>query len=144
MDLDPGTAELVEHDGPVTAEHFELHPVQYRSRYGGGAVTRGPGRSDPRLPLTRPHATQWADLSIDDYARRTAETKAGWQAMNGNQSGDPAKLAKALIEVIELGEPPLRFVAGNDAIPAVADKGRQITAQADASRELGFGLDIDD
>lgn len=36
MDLDSGTAELIEHDGPVTAEHFELHPVQFRGRYSGG------------------------------------------------------------------------------------------------------------
>ncbi|WP_019608934.1 SDR family NAD(P)-dependent oxidoreductase [Nocardiopsis sp. CNS-639] len=95
-----------------------------------------------RTELLEEASTQWADLSIEDYAQRTAETKAGWQSMNGQQAGDPVKLAKALIAVAELAEPPLRFVAGNDAIPAVADKGRQITAQAEASRELGFGLDI--
>lgn len=35
MDLDLGTATLAAHDGPVTAEHFELQPVQYRGRFKG-------------------------------------------------------------------------------------------------------------
>jgi len=96
-----------------------------------------------RTELLEEASTTWADLSIDDYAERTAETTAGWRAMNGQQGGDPAKLAAALIAVAELAEPPLRFVAGSDAIPAVADKGREITAQAEASRELGFSLDLD-
>jgi len=97
-----------------------------------------------RTELLQEASTQWADLSIEDYAERTSQTKAGWQSMNGNQAGDPVKLAKALIAVAELEEPPLRFVAGNDAIPQVADKGRLITEQAEASRALGYGLDIDD
>lgn len=96
-----------------------------------------------RTELLEEASTTWADLSVDDYAERTAETTAGWRAMNGQQGGDPAKLAAALIAVAELAEPPLRFVAGSDAIPAVADKGREITAQAEASRELGFSLDLD-
>jgi NAD(P)-dependent dehydrogenase (short-subunit alcohol dehydrogenase family) len=96
-----------------------------------------------RTELLEEASTAWADLSVDDYAERTAQTKAVWQSMNGQQSGDPVKLAKALVAVAELADPPLRFVAGSDAIPAVADKGRQIAAQAEASRELGFDLDID-
>ncbi len=95
-----------------------------------------------RTELLEEASTSWADLSIDDYAERTKQTKAGWRSMNGQQSGDPVKLARALISVAELDEPPLRFVAGSDAIPAVADKGRLITAQAEASRELGLDLDI--
>ncbi|GAB3576185.1 oxidoreductase [Leifsonia lichenia] len=96
-----------------------------------------------RTELLEEASTTWADLSVADYAERTAETTAGWQAMNGQQGGDPAKLAAALIALAELEEPPLRFVAGSDAIPAVADKGRELTAQAEASRELGFALDLD-
>jgi hypothetical protein len=36
----------------------------------------------------------------------------GWKSMNGQQSGDPAKLASALLKVAEQDEPPARFVAG--------------------------------
>ncbi len=95
-----------------------------------------------RTELLEDASTSWADLSVDDYATRTADTKAAWQAMNGQQSGDPVKLAQALVRLVELTDPPLRFVAGSDAIPAVADKGRQLIEQAEASRPLGFALDL--
>ncbi len=50
-----------------------------------------------RTDLLTPESTTWAELSIDDYAEQSAETKAAWQSMNGQQGGDPAKLAAALI-----------------------------------------------
>ncbi|MGW4495730.1 hypothetical protein [Streptomyces sp. NPDC004376] len=60
--------------------------------------------------------------------------------MNGLQPGDPAKLADALLKVVDLAEPPLRFVAGSDAIEAIAAKAGELLAQAEASRELGMDL----
>ncbi len=36
--------------------------------------------------------------------------------MNGKQGGDPAKLATALVQLASQDEPPLRWVAGADAI----------------------------
>ena len=47
-------------------------------------------------------STIWPELSIDDYAERTASTIAAWQGMNGQQGGDPAKLAAALVTITEL------------------------------------------
>jgi NAD(P)-dependent dehydrogenase (short-subunit alcohol dehydrogenase family) len=93
-----------------------------------------------RTELLVDASTTWAELSIDDYAERSAATKAAWQGMNGRQAGDPAKLAHALLAVAELPEPPLRFVAGSDAIPTAEAKARELLAQADASRELGADL----
>jgi hypothetical protein len=46
-----------------------------------------------RTELLQPESTTFAELSIDDYAERTAETIPTWHAMNGKQAGDPAKLA---------------------------------------------------
>lgn len=97
-----------------------------------------------RTELLVDASTSWAELSLDDYAERTAETKKMWQSMNGRQDGDPVKLADALIEVIGLARPPLRFVAGDDAIPTAEAKGKEITAQAAASRALGSGLSHDE
>ncbi|MFI1030530.1 SDR family oxidoreductase [Streptomyces sp. NPDC020951] len=93
-----------------------------------------------RTELLVDASTSWAELSIDDYAERTRTTKAMWQSMNGQQDGDPSKLADALLKVIDLDTPPLRFVAGDDAIPTAEAKGAEITAQATASRALGTGL----
>jgi NAD(P)-dependent dehydrogenase (short-subunit alcohol dehydrogenase family) len=85
-------------------------------------------------------STIWPELSIDDYALRTAPTIEGWKGMNGQQPGDPAKLARALLAIADQETPLPRFVAGADVIEAVEAKARELLAQADASRELGGNL----
>jgi NAD(P)-dependent dehydrogenase (short-subunit alcohol dehydrogenase family) len=97
-----------------------------------------------RTELLTPESTNYADSSIDDYAERTKQTVAAWNAMNGQQSGDPAKLADALVQLASQDEPPLRFVAGADAIATVEQKARALLAQADAYRELSSNLAHDD
>jgi NAD(P)-dependent dehydrogenase (short-subunit alcohol dehydrogenase family) len=97
-----------------------------------------------RTELLTPQSTQFAVPSIDDYADRTAATVAAWQGMDGQQAGDPAKLAAALVHLAGRDEPPLRFVAGADAVEAVEDKARLLLAQADAHRELSSSLAHDD
>ena len=93
-----------------------------------------------RTELLVDASTSWAELSIDDYAERTRTTKAMWQSMNGQQAGDPAKLADALLKLVDLDEPPLRFVAGDDAIPTAEAKAKELADQANASRVLGLNL----
>ena len=46
-----------------------------------------------RTDLLTPESTSYAESSIDDYAERTEQTVAAWNGMNGQQGGDPAKLA---------------------------------------------------
>jgi NAD(P)-dependent dehydrogenase (short-subunit alcohol dehydrogenase family) len=86
----------------------------------------------------------WPQLSIKDYAQRTTQTIDMWKSMNGKQGGDPAKLSRALVQLVALHEPPLRWIAGADAVAAVEQKARDLLAQADAHRELSSSLDHDD
>jgi NAD(P)-dependent dehydrogenase (short-subunit alcohol dehydrogenase family) len=97
-----------------------------------------------RTELLRPESTTYAELSVDDYAERSAQTAAAWQGMNGQQAGDPAKLARALITIADQDEPPLRWVAGADAVAAVERKANALLAQVDAYRELSTDLAHDD
>jgi NAD(P)-dependent dehydrogenase (short-subunit alcohol dehydrogenase family) len=97
-----------------------------------------------RTELLTPESTTYAEPSIEDYAERTEQTVAVWKSMNGQQGGDPAKLAKALVQLAGQDEPPLRFVAGADAIAAVEQKAKDMLAQADAYRELSSNLAHDD
>src|SRR4051812_40064189 len=97
-----------------------------------------------RTELLRPESTTFGELSIDDYAARTAETIPAWEAMNGQQAGDPAKLAEALVALAGSEEPPLRWVAGEDAVEQIEQKARLLLAQVDAHRELSTGLARDD
>jgi NAD(P)-dependent dehydrogenase (short-subunit alcohol dehydrogenase family) len=110
--------------------------------YGIRTMTVEPGFF--RTELLEPASTTFAELSIDDYADRTAETIPAWQAMNGKQAGDPAKLARALVRLADGDDPPLRWVAGEDAVERIETKARLLLAQLDAHRELSTGLAHDD
>src|SRR2546425_5714086 len=79
-----------------------------------------------RPELLTPESTVYAEPSIDDYAERTRQTIATWNSMNGQQGGDPAKLAAAIVRLAGQDETPLRFVAGADAI----DQGMLYTTHA--------------
>jgi NAD(P)-dependent dehydrogenase (short-subunit alcohol dehydrogenase family) len=93
-----------------------------------------------RTELLSPESTKYAEPSIDDYAERTRQTVANWNAMNGLQGGDPAKLADALVKLASQDEPPLRFAAGADAVGTFEQKAQTLLAQADAHRELSSSL----
>jgi len=95
-----------------------------------------------RTELLEPASTTWAELSIDDYAERNASIRPWWESMNGTQEGDPAKLAAALVQIVDQDDPPVRWVAGADAVAGVEQKARDLLAQVDAYRDLSTSLAI--
>ncbi len=97
-----------------------------------------------RTELLTPESTRYAESTIEDYAERTGRPSPRGKSMNGQQGGDPAKLADALIQLAELDEPPLRFAAGADAVGVFETRAKDLQAQADAHRELSSNLAHDD
>jgi NAD(P)-dependent dehydrogenase (short-subunit alcohol dehydrogenase family) len=97
-----------------------------------------------RTDLLEDSSTTWPQPSIEDYVQRTTSTVASWQQMNGQQGGDPAKLARALVTVASSAQPPLRWVAGADAVAAVEQKARDLLAQVEAYRAVSSSLSYDD
>jgi NAD(P)-dependent dehydrogenase (short-subunit alcohol dehydrogenase family) len=97
-----------------------------------------------RTDLLTPESTTFAPSSVDDYTERTARTVEAWNGMNGAQGGDPAKLAEALIGLVESDDPPQRWAAGADAVGAVEQKARILLAQVDAHRRVSSALDHED
>ena len=96
-----------------------------------------------RTELLTPESTTYAASSIEDYAERTEQTVTAWEAMNGQQGGDPAKLADALVHLAGQEEPPLRFAAGADAVAAFERRANILFAQANAYRDLSSSLALD-
>ncbi|WAM19084.1 SDR family oxidoreductase [Rhodococcus sp. JS3073] len=86
----------------------------------------------------------WPELSIADYDERTNATIVAWKSMNGAQGGDPAKLAAALVGLADSEQPPLRWVAGGDAVEAAEQKAHLLLEQVAAHRELSSSLAHDD
>ena len=96
-----------------------------------------------RTELLTEQSTQYAEPSIKDYDERRTTQLEFWKAQNGKQSGDPAKLARALIIIASQEPPPRRFIAGADAIAIAEQKVADLKAQIAANRDLSTSLDFD-
>jgi NAD(P)-dependent dehydrogenase (short-subunit alcohol dehydrogenase family) len=97
-----------------------------------------------RTELLTPGSTRYATASIEDYADRHAQQVQTYESVNGNQPGDPAKLARALITIADQPQPPDRFLAGSDAVALAEGKADDLRRQASALRELSTSLAFDD
>ena len=97
-----------------------------------------------RTDLLTQESTTYATPSIPDYADRHAERVQWFEDMHGQQPGDPAKLARALITIASQEEPPLRFLGGTDAIAIAEQKAKDLLQQADAYRDLSTSLARED
>ena len=93
-----------------------------------------------RTELLSTDSTTYAKPLIADYAERTRETVSAWKGMNGKQGGDAAKLARVLVQLAGMAEPPARFAAGADAVQTFETKANLLLAQANANRELSSSL----
>jgi NAD(P)-dependent dehydrogenase (short-subunit alcohol dehydrogenase family) len=123
-------------EGWMEALHAEVAP------FGITTTIVNPGFF--RTELLTEQSTTYAEPSIKDYDERRAQQLAFWKAQNGQQSGDPAKLAQALITIASQDPPPRRFIAGADAIAVVEQKVADLKAQINAERDLSTSLALDE
>src|SRR5882762_4708095 len=93
-----------------------------------------------RTELLTEQSTNYAEACIADYDERRGPLVEYWKAQNGRQSGDPAKLARALITIASQEPPPRRFIAGADAIATAEQKIADLKAQIEAHRDLSTSL----
>ena len=96
-----------------------------------------------RTELLTEQSTNYAEPSIKDYDDRRAPLMKYWKAQNGRQSGDPAKLARALLTIASQEPPPRRFIAGADAIGTAEQKVAALKEDIEFDRALSTSLDFD-
>lgn len=96
-----------------------------------------------RTELLTEQSTNYADKPIEDYNEQRAQQMQFWKGANGQQSGDPAKLGKALVKIANEERPPLRFFAGADAIRTAEQVVSTLHQQLNAYRDLSSSLDYD-
>ncbi|HEY2472561.1 MAG TPA: oxidoreductase [Terracidiphilus sp.] len=93
-----------------------------------------------RTELLAPEALQYAATEIDDYAETAGAVRRSAPEMHGKQAGDPRKLALALLRIVNSSDPPLRFLAGSDAVGVFEQKLEQARTDLDRWRELSISL----
>jgi len=96
-----------------------------------------------RTQLLSPESTNYASASVEDYGEKRTALIAGWSSQDGKQTGDPAKLAQALVMVANEQPPRRRFIAGADSIVSTEQKVAELQADIDLNRSRFFSLDID-
>jgi NAD(P)-dependent dehydrogenase (short-subunit alcohol dehydrogenase family) len=100
-----------------------LAPGQFRTDWAGRSMVR-------------------AGRSVADYDRVMDPIRAARQAKSGNQPGDPAKAAQALLQLVAAQDPPTRLYLGADALQLVENKietmRSEIAVWEDVSRSTDF------
>ena len=83
-----------------------------------------------------------ASRSIADYDAFIQPLLAARARRNGNQAGDPAKAAKAILELIDSPNPPTHLLLGPDALKFVREGlttlEQEITEWEPVSRSTDF------
>ncbi|MBB2770850.1 MULTISPECIES: oxidoreductase [Mycolicibacterium] len=78
-----------------------IEPGSFRTDWAGRSMTR-------------------ADRSIADYDELFIPIRNARLAASGNQLGNPAKAAEAVLSILDVDEPPAHLVLGSDALRLIA------------------------
>lgn len=92
--------------------------------------------------------TDWAgrsmvrtERSITDYDGLFDPIRKARQAVSGKQLGDPAKLAAAVLELIESDNPPPQLLLGSDALKHVSDRIVRLQQEIEAWKSVTVSTD---
>ena len=92
--------------------------------------------------------TDWAGRSaenspivIADYADTAGANKSNIRGYSGNQPGDPALAAKAIVKAVESENPPLRLLLGKGALKGARQKLELLKKDFDTWEETTIGAD---
>ena len=119
-------------------EGLSLSVAQEVERFGIKLTVVEPGFF--RTDLLAPQSVVFGDVAVDGYDAPAA-LKAYWQTYNGSQSGDPAKLGKALVQLAAMESPPKQFCAGSDAIAGITADLKARLAEVGAHQALSASTD---
>lgn len=93
--------------------------------------------------------TDWAgrsanntSIKIDDYKDTAWKNMSDLRGYSGNQPGDPVKAAKAMIQVTETANPPLRLLLGAAALKGAYLKLDELKKDFDAWADVSAGADF--
>ncbi|WP_322064963.1 oxidoreductase [Burkholderia ubonensis] len=79
---------------------------------------------------------------IDDYDETSGAVRRKAVQLNHNQPGDPAKLAAAMITLVDASNPPLRLPLGTDTLAAIAAKNAYVAQETETWKALSASTDF--
>jgi hypothetical protein len=122
-------------EGLSEALHLELAPLGIRVT----VVEPGFFRTDV---LDSSKSLSVAAEQIGDYAETAGAMRDAVPGYNHNQPGDPAKLAQAILEIVNSSEPPLRLPLGPDTLARMTEKNALVQKESSAWHALAASTDF--
>jgi NAD(P)-dependent dehydrogenase (short-subunit alcohol dehydrogenase family) len=111
--------------GPLGIKVTAVAPGSFRTDWAGRSMVR-------------------AASEIADYEPIFGPLRANREAASGNQLGDPAAAARAILDVVASPEPPAHLLLGSDALRLVRADRAAMDAEIDAWEDLSRGTDLPD
>ena len=102
------------------------------------AVAPGAFRTD----FLSSHSIRKSLPASDAYADSVGQTMSRLDAMAGNQSGDPARAAQALLAIVDVKQPPLLVLLGSDALRRARENLDTLIEEMDRWEEVTRGTDF--
>jgi NAD(P)-dependent dehydrogenase (short-subunit alcohol dehydrogenase family) len=121
-------------EGLTEALHDELKPL------GIHATVVEPGYF--RTDFLDSSSLAVAPDVIEDYAETSGAVRTLAGELNHQQPGDPARLAVAMVTLVNAEHPPLRLPMGTDTLQAIADKNAYVARETEAWKALAASTDF--
>jgi NAD(P)-dependent dehydrogenase (short-subunit alcohol dehydrogenase family) len=86
----------------------------------------------------------YESAEMPEYAETVGPTREYVRTNHGEQPGDPAKAAEAIIAALDADDPPLRLVLGADAIGNIESHLEGVGDELERWRSVGEGTAFDD
>jgi NAD(P)-dependent dehydrogenase (short-subunit alcohol dehydrogenase family) len=100
-------------------EGLSVSLAQELAPFGINVTAVAPGAF--RTDFLSPHSIRKSDVD-SAYAENIGRTLAAFDAKDGNQIGDPARGARAIITAVNAATPPLHLLLGSDALQRAREK----------------------
>jgi len=92
-----------------------------------------------RTSFASAESYQSSRIVLDAYKDSIGAIRVNIGHLDGNQPGDPVKLAQLIVKLSNTENPPLHLPIGKDAIASFRTKTEQMTKEVDAWEELSVG-----
>ncbi|OBI44089.1 oxidoreductase [Mycobacterium sp. E796] len=102
-----------------------IEPGSFRTDWAGRSMTR-------------------ADRAIADYDTLFDPIRAARLAASGHQLGDPEKAAKAVLQIVDMADPPAHLVLGSDALRLIGEARAAVDDDIRRWDALSRSTDFDD
>ena len=95
-----------------------------------------------RTDFLSEHSIRRSAGNLQDYAGTAGSSRDRLAAMAGNQPGDPARAAAAIIQAVDSPKPPLHLVLGSDAYHRTRQMLDAFSAELEAWKTVAIGADF--